>query len=107
MKSSNTSFLRMVLYAFILSIFIVLPVLATWASSITADDVKLWKMWINLAISGYEEPMPMPRPCPVDHPVCRKVDGVQGCAPGVRAWDSGGFGASSAEEDGSWLCLRR
>lgn len=62
MKTANRTCLRPFLYAVIISVIIALPVLATWASTITDEEVKVWRMWINLAISGYAEPMPMESP---------------------------------------------
>ena len=62
MKSTNTSFLKKTLCAFIISLLITIPVFATWATTITEADVKLWKMWINLAIDGYAEQMTLNRP---------------------------------------------
>lgn len=59
MKTTNRSSLRPFLYTVAISMLIAIPVLATWASTFTQEEVKVWKMWINLAISGYAEPMPM------------------------------------------------
>ena len=60
MKAPNKSFLKMTLYAFIVSMLIAIPVFANWAASVTQEDFKLWKMWIKLAIDGYAEPMDRP-----------------------------------------------
>jgi hypothetical protein len=37
----------------------------SWASNLTPEDIQLCKMWIRLAIDGYEDPMPkgLPADC--------------------------------------------
>jgi hypothetical protein len=67
MKSTNASFLKKTIYVFIISMLITIPVFANWASTITQEDAKLWKMWIKLAIDGYADPVPrygsVEKPC--------------------------------------------
>ena len=57
-KSTKRSYFKVTLHVFIISTIIAIPVFANWASSINQNDVKLWKMWIKLAIDGYADPMP-------------------------------------------------
>jgi len=57
-KSSVVSYFKMTLYSGVISLLIVIPVVTVWASSLTPLQVNEWKMWINLAINGYAEPMP-------------------------------------------------
>jgi len=60
MKTAHGSCLRITLYSTITATLIAIPVLATWAPTITQEEVNVWKMWINLAINGYAEPMRLP-----------------------------------------------
>lgn len=57
MKSTIRSFLITTLSASIILIVIAIPVFANWASTVTQDDSKVSKMWINLAGNGYAELM--------------------------------------------------
>lgn len=62
-KSTKRSFFKVTLHVFVISMIITIPVFANWASSITQNDAKLWKMWIKLAIDGYADPMPRNGTC--------------------------------------------
>lgn len=59
MKSTIPSFVKRALCILIISMLIVIPVFANWATRLTQEEVNLWRMWINLALNGYAEPMPM------------------------------------------------
>lgn len=62
MKSTPWSFLKVTLYVFIISMLIVLPVMASWSSRLTQDDIDTFKMWIRLAWNGYADPLKVEQP---------------------------------------------
>ena len=58
MNTKAATYFKMTLYSLAISLLIVIPVATVWAASLTPVQVNEWKMWINLAINGYAEPMP-------------------------------------------------
>ena len=58
MESFKGSFLKRILWVLIIAMAMTFPFVSIWASTLNQKDINLWKMWINLAINGYAEPMP-------------------------------------------------
>lgn len=62
MQTTRCSFLKITLYTCIISIIILVPIAANWASHLTRHDINTLKMWIKLAIDGYAEPLRVEQP---------------------------------------------
>jgi cell division protein FtsW (lipid II flippase) len=61
-KTTAASFFKKTLCILVIFLLILIPVVAVYGSRLTPAEVNEWKMWINLAISGYAEPMQMNPP---------------------------------------------
>ncbi len=62
MQSTKLSFLKITLYTSIISLIILVPIAAHWASRLTRHDIDTLRMWIKLAIDGYAEPLRVKQP---------------------------------------------
>ncbi|MFO0815216.1 MAG: hypothetical protein U0796_18535 [Gemmatales bacterium] len=62
MKTTASSFFKKILCILVISLLVLIPVVAVYASRLTPHEVNEWKMWMNLAINGYAEPMQMNPP---------------------------------------------
>jgi hypothetical protein len=62
MISTNFAVLRNTFLVLLSSVLLIGVLVISLTATVTEEKAKLWKMWINLAIDGYADPLPLDSP---------------------------------------------